>query len=85
MLDTTEYADNNNNGVFDIGDLTGKLKIDNSSNDGVFSGTGIDRELTGLFDAYYNADEGVVEVSSMEAAAVRSLSQASLSQQAMVS
>ena len=67
MLDTTEYADNNNNGVFDIGDLTGKLKIDNSSNDGVFSGTGINRELTGLFDAYYNADEGVVEVSTMEA------------------
>ena len=67
MLDTTEYADNNNNGVFDIGDLTGKLKIDNSSNDGVFSGTGVNRELTGLFDAYFNADEQVVEVSSMEA------------------
>ena len=66
-LDADEWTDRNGNGSFDLEDLQGTYIVDASADNGTFSGTNTTREVTGLFDAEYDADEDVVKVSGFEA------------------
>ena len=69
LLDAAEWTDSDGDNVFTLADLSGQgsFTLIQEADNGTFSGSGYDREVRGLFDAYYDSDDDSVIISGFEA------------------
>ena len=69
VLDASEWTDSDGDNIFTLADLSGQgsFTLIQEADNGSFSGSGYDREVRGLFDAYYDSEDDSVIVSGFEA------------------